>query len=358
MNQVIKKHIILTVLVMCSAFFLIAFLTWSAVKPKFEKHGFDRKVDLNSLEIVDVLHKDEEVVDIAGIDNNGYYFKTFTPGKIFTTDNNLNNGKYIYTKIPFDKRLEGFFHCIVDYPAIKILAGNVPAIIVGNQNDSASLFRFPGSLFTRVVSIGDHSYVFRGLDKTIKSADQIFFKGNPFTGEVVREKNVSQMRNDAGIADDGYLNFDATTSLLTYVFFNKSKFIVLDTNLNLINSFHTVDTLKNIKTDIGIVSAGASGMILTNKAPNESVNSMSQTSKGLLFNISDLKSDNETNDGFGRNSVIDVYGIKNGLYKTSFYVPKYKYEKLISFRITNDYHLLGLYKDYMVKFKINKQVFQ
>jgi len=46
-----------------------------------------------------------------------------------------------------------------------------------------------------------------------------------------------------------------------------------------------------------------------------------------------LKADNEYELDFNENSIIDIYSLKNGDYKGSFYIPAYKGEKALQFQV-------------------------
>ncbi|MEI9809093.1 MAG: hypothetical protein WDO16_15210 [Bacteroidota bacterium] len=268
---------------MASAIGLVSLLAWIALKPINQKNGFNRKFIATELSMLKAVEKDDIVIGIAGATGYHIYFKTKDPATLWVTDRNLENGKYITLSVPNNQRIASAFYTVVDSPTVHIMAGNGPAVIKADLNGGASsIKKFPTAVFTRAVVIGPNSYVFRGFDTTKKRVGQIFIKGNPFTGELVREKNITDKGKDAaGITTDGYLNYDAKTSLLTYSSYYRNQFFCLDTNLNLIYTGHTIDTVSTFQ-----VEAGQVGTKITNTSPARTINSKSRVANGKLYIIS------------------------------------------------------------------------
>jgi hypothetical protein len=78
------------------------------------------------------------------------------------------------------------------------------------------------------------------------------------------------------------------------------------------------------------------------KQPAQKVNYNGSISGGKLFLQSMLKADNEYELDFNENSIIDIYDLKNGDYKGSFYIPAYEGKKAHQFQVIS-HQLYALY---------------
>jgi hypothetical protein len=121
----------------------------------------------------------------------------------------------------------------------------------------------------------------------------------------------------------------------------------------LIRKLKTIDTISTVQTEFGKIKNNSNGAgIITNKSPIKVVNYESCVNQGKLFNYSSVKADNEDEEKFRRNSVIDVYNLKNGAYEHSFYIPPYKGSKLKRFAVYGQ-TLVVIYKKDIVVYKIS-----
>jgi len=332
---------------MAIAIIAIAIVSWTAIKPAYEKNGFNRQLAHTSLTLANVTNKEDGgITDISGITPSHIYFSTRIPGKLWVTDNNLENGHYITIHIPGDPKTISAFTCIVDSPTIYILEGNTPAVITGQLvNNETKEYKFSRAAFTRAIAITPYSYIVRGLDSTAPG-DQIFIKHSVANGETKRANNLVERRHDLGISTDGFLNYDPCTHLAIYTSYYCNKFLCIDTSLNLVYTGHTIDTVASYG-----LKAGITGHTLTNASPITVINSSNCTYNGKLYNVSRLKADNETAESFDDNSAIDIYDIKTGHYDGSIYVPSYKSEKIKSFKVGGN-SLVVNYKNYIARYQL------
>ena len=329
---------------MLAAIGLVTALAWKALEPLNAKSGFNRTLITNKLHQHKVVETPQDVVEFAGNTNNHIYFKTTNPSKIYVTDVQLQNGHYETVNVPMNSKITSHFDCIVDSPSVYILAGRLPGIIKTQPGDTFSLYSFPNSLFTRAVLISNNSFVLRSFDKL----NQIFVKRNLISGEMVKENNVSEKINDAGISTDGKLLYDKETNSLLYLHYYRNEILCLDTNLNLIRKIKTIDINSLALSKAEQVK---SKNLITTLTPKRLLNVSGSTYKGYFFNSSRVKGDDETTSTLAQNSVIDVYDIKAGLYKGSFYIPAYKNKRANNFIIVNN-NLIGLYYGYLMAYDL------
>lgn len=344
----LKNTLLLISGVMITAVSIVAALAWDSLQHVNQKNGFTRRIITPELTILNSISKDERIVGISGSTAYHLYFKTKDPSKIWVTSNSLEHGKYIKLKIPNNSSVASAFYTVIDSPSVHVMAGNIPAIIETDLNGGDPFIRkFPTALFTRAVFIGDGSYVFRGFDTTEKTGGQIFIKGNPRKDELLRAKNLIGNGTDPfGISTDGYLNYDKHTGLLVYVSYYRNSYYCMDTTLSVVYTGRTIDTISSFQ-----VEAGRSGNLVTNTSPARVVNSKSRVSNGRLFNLSKLQADNEDRGSFDKNAVMDIYDIMKREYLGSIYIPYYKREKPIDFKITSD-KLFVLYKKHAVVYQL------
>jgi hypothetical protein len=346
-----KRHLILIPCTMVVALVLVSILAWVALEATRKSNGFTRSIRNNSLSILSVQEKRKEVVDIIGAMDKELYFQTLQPGIYWVTDLRLGNQRFLDINLGQDPAISSAFSSSIDSPYINILASNKPAVIISSPNEKIT-YKFPGAVYTRAVRIGKSNFIFRGFDSSIKTSDQIFFKGTPATGEIVKESvPVAQTMHDAGISTDGWLSYDKRTSLLTYVYFYKNEFVCIDTNLNVVRVGKTIDTTTVSSMKAGQVNTKSSGIMITNTVPKKQSNGFSCVDDGKLYNVSKLKADNQSQSDFSTNTSIDVYDIKSAKYLYSFEVPGYKSERLSRFRIINGI-LVALYKKHCVLYSL------
>lgn len=343
---VIKKPIFLIPLTMAAAIILVSILAWRALVPINQKNGFGRNFITTKLTMLRVSKPTEIVAGIAGITEHQIYFKTKDPSKLWQTDQNLQNGKLIALNIPNNSRIASAFYSTVDSPFVHVMACNGPAVIKADLSGKAtSMYRFPTALFTRAVVIGGDSYIFRGFDTTLRGAGQVFIKGNPKTGELLRNNLVKNANDGTGITSDGYLNFDRSSNMLVYVSYYQNRFYCLDTNLNLLNSWNTIDPGNTLEVKVVNVNG-----TLTNTTPTRIINGRGQAFNGKLYNVSRRQADNEPAGLFSKNDVLDVYELTSGSYLGSFYIPYYEMEKVSDFKVTEN-SIIVQYKSYIALYK-------
>lgn len=327
---------------------VISYWLYELISVSKQKNGFNRKFIPVAIGVLGVLNRDS-ITGISGIVNKHLYFQMRRPGQLIVTDEHLGavSSKEFYTG--YDGKIASRFEYIMDSMRLFILAGNKPALIYGTPGMPLKQYLFPALLFSRCVPVSDNSFVFRGFDTSVHSNDQVFLKGNPVTGKIIAEKNLTEFKNDAGISSDGLLRFDKTTNKLVYVYFYKNKFICLDTNLHLYYAAHTIDTNKTNAIQPGTYRETKYSRT-TNSSPIRTINKENSVFDGLLFNNSRLQADNENSYDFKSNDVIDIYSIEDGAYKGSFYIPLYKDEHLQRFKIGENI-LVVLYHHALVSYR-------
>jgi len=344
-----KGHIVGIFSVMFSSIILVFFLSWTGLKDLNKKNGFIRTISRNVVRISNVVKREEYILDFAGNTNASIFFKTKDPGVIVVRDYNLNLKKLIKINLPNNKAISSAFHTIIDSPKIEILACNAKLVVKSNFSESSSvIYNIPSKAFSRVAKISDDVYIFRGFDST-KPGEQSLTKRNTLSGDLKRENNILELRHDAGLSTDGFLHYDKKSNQLVYVYIYTNKIVSFDTNLNVVYKKNTIDTLNTFQTTAGLISDDSKG-VYSNLTPKRIINYQSCIYNGNIYNLSKLKSDNESADDYLNNSIIDVYAVSNGNYLFSFYLPNYKNEHVLQFHFLNEKRIICLYKSYIAEY--------
>src|SRR5205814_1160866 len=111
----------------------------------------------------------------------------------------------------------------------------------------------------------------------------------------------------------------------------------------------TIDTTSHARIKVSQIE---SKNMDTLSAPPVTVNKGGCVSGDYIFINSGLLSNNEEKKGFDRCSVIDVYNLKNGEYRFSFYLPDYDKKKISDFRVFNK-TLVAIYDHFLYSYQLN-----
>ena len=90
---------------------------------------------------------------------------------------------------------------------------------------------------------------------------------------------------------------------------------------------------------------------LTNAAPKRTLNNDCYAVDGLLYNQSKVVSNRERNENINTGTPVDIYDIKTGEYKESFYIPYIKGQSAYKFKMYGDV-LVAISRDYIASFQL------
>ncbi len=321
-RRIVKmKTIIKIILILLSGILVIVLLWFLFVRPRMLNRGFDRTYFTSVVTKVTSVVPSSKKSEITGMSQNRIYLSTEDPHEILITDSLLSNVGSISVQLDkeFVDRSSHFFITRVDSPDFRIFSGNRPSVAFGKlSGTSVKVDTFnPGSI-TRVISLANNSYVLRKLDFSKK--DQVFFKYYPDSGYLKPESNISDIRHDAGMVTDGFLDFDRKTSLIAYVYCYKNVYQLIDTNLNLIRVGNTIDTFTQYQMQVEKAVSGKKTTI-SQKGPAFIVNRISTFYDSLLYISSNAISNDESYETLDKHEIIDVYNLVKGKYVGSFLLP-------------------------------------
>jgi hypothetical protein len=287
---------------------------------------------------------------LSGLTNEYIYLGNKTaPTFLLRANYNLTDTLYKFLKFPvglhvYPKEIQ----TIIDSPYIFCMEGITPAIQHGDLFSlSMTSMQTDSSNFNASIPISTSSFIIRSIDTGLRQ--NILIKTNINTQTSIRKSDLLEKQIDGIFCTDGMLSFDAVGKRIYYVYYYRNQFLCMDTNLNLIYKGKTIDTVTRAHLKIAIINSQNSRTLAE---PPLMVNKSSCTDGSFLFIHSKLRADNEEKNPTYPYSVIDIYNLKDGKYRYSFFVPDNEQGKMITFRVLKE-KLVVLYDHSLMTFHLN-----
>lgn len=292
---------------------------------------------------------------LSGASNDKLYLGNYTaPLHLLTSNFQLTDTQSVVLSIHNIEKLKYKSPRLsVVPPYFYIMDGSMPSLYRGDLREGqADSFMFDkAAYFIDAIPVGTSTFAIR----TTSSLTQELALGKiiPDTPYVKVDTTLLQKQIDGKFCTDGMLLYDRELARIVYLYNYRNQYIVADTSLNLLYRGTTIDTVTYAQIATANIS---SDKTYTMAAPPLSVNDASCVANGLLFVKSPLLSKNETEETFRRMSVVDVYDLKEGAYKFSFYVPKFDGKSFEEFKVS-DNKLIVRYAQRIETYQLNPQYF-
>jgi hypothetical protein len=316
-----KKIVVLLLLCLVSIV-LIFVLHTVCIKQNINIGKFDRNfanVNLNKVgeivlpfECTDIIEINDEFIALKGVGLNRIFKINLNTKKSLIIDlkHKDHNSNFVNdTLYSFDPYLKMGFRYNKDLEKI----------------DSIN-FRFP---FDRAVAIGNDKILFRSSNKNFTKG---IFKG--YDLKKLKDIELSIRLNDSlvidgGLTSDGF--FVHENSKLVYIQYHKGYFYKIGVDFKSITGFSTVDKIHKVD---GLKISKDSAFYFSK--PVLSINLFSAINKNELYIVSFAKGNTDVLSKFMKYRTIDVYGVINGKYLYSFYLPNDGDEKAHGVKINNN----------------------
>lgn len=252
---------------------------------------------------------------IAGISNEAFYLRYGS--ELAQISHDMLDTCKISIKNP-----EGY-EITIDSPYFTIQSGAFSILRRGNIHDwsvDTTLPELPA--FTAAQPITKSIAILQVIDLDLRK--NIFVK----TNKLEKRNDILKKQVDGIFCTDGFLMYSKKENMLIYVYRYRNEIICMDTSLNVLRTFNTIDTTTVAKIEV----AEAGGKITMSKPPFV-VNKSACVDGSNLFVQSNLVARNEVIDDIKNKSVVDVYNIKDGSYRFSFYIADRDKRKLESFKV-------------------------
>ncbi|WP_207515347.1 hypothetical protein [Longitalea luteola] len=322
-----RTHPLLILSVLFAASFaIIGTLAFISKKVQNNKNGFTRRLIGAALVPRARIAFPVVINRMIGNDSGRLLFQGNSPYSIYVSGPDLASFQHIALKIQPDSKINSGIRMFLQDHHIYVSCRNMPGIISYDLNDGTVRKHALSYFYSKEACISKDNFILRTNDPLSK--DPIFTKINLNNTAARFNDQFSDRNGQSNFLTDGVLYFDATTRLACYTYFYQNGFICMDTNLNITLRARTIDTIS--KREIKVARVGSS---LTMKSPPKFVNYLGAVAAGTLYLQSAIKADNEYQLDHAENSVIDMYDLKKGSYKGSFYIPAHEGKKLHQFHV-------------------------
>lgn len=350
-----KRNLLLIAIVLLICGLFVFF--YSENKRDHGNNGFRRDIKDLGLTMGEVLPLPSTKVHLAGISKTRIYLQdlNYPQFGLFYTDYALSGLNEINLNLPKDFS--------VKHQKINIRVPNdTMAAVLGIQtgdlrcinlnNGRHQIYKSPGIYFDRTVYVAPGLMAGRYVEVHKKELKINLVRVNYEKSKIDRTYSLKREPEEV-FSNDGRLEWDAEGSRLFYTYYYRGEFLCLDTNMALLYKGKTIDTTTaqiSIQRKVG-AGPGNKGVKITQNKPPETVNRYSCIYQNRFYLCSSKIADNEDLKVFNANNVVDVYAAGDGKYEYSFYIPKFKGEKMRDFSVRND-GIVALYKSQMVKYRL------
>lgn len=229
------------------------------------------------------------------------------------------------------------------YPYFYIADGYTPQVLRGKFGEwHARPFMYDSAYFNTALPIGPKSLAIRTTSGATR--ELVLGKQTGRSPHVTLAPGLLEKQQDGIFCTDGILQYNKELSQLIYLYYYRNQYIVTDTLMRLLYRGKTIDTNSVAKVKTVFTASDKSRKMAV---PPPVVNSHSTTRGHRLFVHSVLRAKNESEETFGKASVIDVYDLKERNYAFSFYLYAYDGFRVSDF-VWHDNYLIALHHKHLV----------
>ncbi|ATP56264.1 hypothetical protein CPT03_07160 [Pedobacter ginsengisoli] len=295
---------------------------------------------------------------LKDLKNDKKYIAGVANGKVFIGDMNVKNKLLsfdlgtadtitVLVKASNDVKIFGDAVLKTEFNRFYLMDGMAAKILSGDVSKKQLIKIISTPNFTEVLPISTNSFLFRRIDN--QKHENVLVKQNN-NEEILHPKTkLLKKQVDGLFCTDGLMAKVPNANKIFYVYYYRNQIICLDTNLNLLYTKRTVDTVSHAKITVAKIKSSNE---ITMASPPLFVNKQVSATEKYLFLRSMLKADNETVSTFEKVAVIDVYDVENVAYQFSFYLPDLDKNKLTDFKVFGN-TLVALFGRYLYTFKLN-----
>jgi len=347
--SIIRIRLLVLFAIFCGAVLLVIFLFFNSDRINTNPNSFNRIFASHVQKELKAYNNGNDAWYISGIENDTAY---------------LAHRKYLNILLEINMVKADTSITVIDLPHyslktpkikvsnkhLLILDGDQPAIYRASQSNVKQISLINNKFhFDVALPLDDASFALRFLNDKHELT-----LGRLENNKLTEAPNLLQGKGDGIMSRDGMLLTDIINKKIVYVDYYRNEYLVADSNMKLLYRGKTKDTTSVARVSVGKPSEDGR-VIMT--SPPIITNKLATLYNNFLFINSALKADNENEEFFNGSSVIDVYDIRKGLYKFSFYIPDYKNEKIKEFNVFGD-KLIAMFEDQCVIYELNQKYFK
>lgn len=354
MKKTDKKSIIF--LSLCTLSMLLVLAGLYALSPlanqKIYRASFNRNfAPENTVTQQEVLDLGVNSYYISGLTEDEIYLSNYTaPQHLLRTSMALKDTQHIRLKIiELDSVVRPRqFRTKVEPPYFYMMHGITPALLRGKVNEwEAHRFMPDSAYYADAVPIDTSSFALRYYSKSqesyelaLEASEEPFFTPN---------YDLLEKQIDGFFSVDGMLHYNKELRKVIYLYKYRNEYMVMDKRLNLLNRYNTLDTISQARLNSEEIKSENSFTLTSQPAVTQR---MSAVSGNYLYINSGLLAQNEKEEQFKQNMVIDVYNLTQGKYVHSFYLSRYKNKRISDFKVIGN-KLLAIHDQYLVTYNIS-----
>ena len=350
-----KKSLFLIFIFFAGAVLSVSVLYVLSKTSNAQRNGFSRQFNYSIVGSKNKLDIRYNSYYIAGLSTDKIYLGNYTSAvHLLVADHSLIDTQHIKIDVPKNLSIAWkSLRTAVNPPYIFMTEGLSPTYLIGRIGNFKVVNRnLDSQKFNGIVQLSPSTAVLRAYNRQL--SQNILTQVTTDTLKPRRKDFIPDKQLDGIFSLDGMFLHNPNTSILVYLYYYSNQFLCLDEDLNLLYEGRTIDTISTAQIKIARI---ASEQKTTMGAPPLRVNIKGAISENWIFVNSGLMADNEDKRAFRNNSVIDVYSLYERHYKFSFYLPKYKGEKLAHFKVSGN-KLAALYDRYLVIYNLNAKYFE
>lgn len=299
----------------------------------------------------DTLNLEYNSFYIAGITANKVFLGNWTsPFHLLVSDYTLSDTQHLHLTVNGASAVmhKRKFRVEVDSPYFFLLNGVWPRVYRGLIGDwSGKRFMPDSAFFVDAIVIGPRSLALRSYN--LSNGEFELAKERVSHPYFEFRDDVLEKQVDGLFCVQGSMHLSRDRGRIIYIYSFRNEYIVLDTNLNVLNRFNTLDTFRH--ANVAVASIEGRHQVMLSRPP-ASTNGHSATWSKFLFVQSPLLAKNGDREKFKRAAVVDAYDFIEGTYRFSFYVPNFRNQRMRDFRVT-DRRLVALYERELIVFTID-----
>jgi len=284
---------------------------------------------------------------IAGLTSKTIYLASFTsPFLLSELSYDLKQKLDMQINWSNEYKIHKSAYIIVDSPFVYLNDGFDRRRFETRLADDHKIILYNTPVFTASSNIGTQIWI----DRCING------KGNNFLMKINRDGKTSkidtsllQKQGEGIFSTDGIFVKIPQSDKFYYIYYYRNEVLCIDSNLDLAFKTKTIDTISRAHISVAKVNSDNS---LTLSSPPLLVNRMGFANEKYLFVNSKLAANNENRELLDRMQIIDVYYVKNGKYRFSFYLPQLARKKANDFKVYGN-SLVAIYDHYITVYKLN-----
>lgn len=312
-----------------------------------QPNAFLRKLLPHLITEYDIKDLKSQNLYIAGFAGNYVYIGNTTyKNLLYRVDSTKLQDSMIFLTAPKNFVTSQDARIVVSEDQVFLMDGIKQTVTIGSLSGFHLSQDVKTPFFTTGLPLTPNSFLLRALNNQHQN---ILVKLDVPKKSLAVKPDILKKQVDGFFCTDGIFIKAPHSNNVFYIYYYRNQFIATDTNLSVLYTGKTIDTVAHAKIKLGRI---ASDNQLTIANPPVYVNKKASANERYLFINSALKADNETIEMHEGAAAIDVYDLNNGKYKFSFYLASINVAKMTDFAVCGQ-TLYALFGTSLYKYKLN-----